>query len=370
MKKNDIKVLAFLLVMGTLVVLYQKGIFRNFFQHQSQRDAFAVKLKKNNEPLAAQWLQAGEKALQNPVNIPSVYFEKGIFHEAHQAISLSFNTTPGRKIRIEVKNSGNRKIFTDLFKQDSTGLQILAEADTANMVLETESYFGEKYTVRLQPQPGFTGFYEFTLSTAPLLYWPVHSGAASNIGSYWGADRDGGSRSHEGVDIFAKKGSPLVAAADGYVNRVEENNLGGKVIFLKPDQIPVWLYYAHLDSQLTEPGTKVKKGDIIGTIGNTGNARNTPAHLHFGIYTRNGAINPLGYIQKETWPSKITGNTLPIKLKKLAIKNVNLYPVADLKVPHQILKKGDTIYVNAATGNFYRISSMSGRSGYVLQKNI
>ncbi|RYY98431.1 MAG: M23 family metallopeptidase, partial [Chitinophagaceae bacterium] len=58
------------------------------------------------------------------------------------------------------------------------------------------------------------------------------------------------------------------------------------------------LYYAHLDEQRVRPGQHVAAGDILGLVGNTGNARHTPAHLHFGIYTAGGAVDPFPFIDK------------------------------------------------------------------------
>lgn len=54
----------------------------------------------------------------------------------------------------------------------------------------------------------------------------------------------------------------------------------------------------HLDKQLVQEGQLVKKGDVVGTVGNTGNARTTPAHLHFGVYTSSGPIDPYPFIDK------------------------------------------------------------------------
>jgi murein DD-endopeptidase MepM/ murein hydrolase activator NlpD len=55
-------------------------------------------------------------------------------------------------------------------------------------------------------------------------------------------------------------------------------------------------YFAHLDSQYVRAGQRVKQGDTLGTVGNTGNARFTPAHLHFGIY-QSRSKDPLHYIK-------------------------------------------------------------------------
>lgn len=126
--------------------------------------------------------------------------------------------------------------------------------------------------------------------------FPV-SGKKSNVGSVWGDDRDGGRRKHRGIDIFAAKHTPVVAIADGVIMGGDSDRLGGKVIRLRPSG-KLWIaYYAHLDTQLVKEGDHVKKGDVIGTVGNTGNARTTPPHLHFGMYTMFGAIDPLPFMR-------------------------------------------------------------------------
>lgn len=127
--------------------------------------------------------------------------------------------------------------------------------------------------------------------------FPV-AGKSSIIGSFWGAVRDGGKRKHEGIDIFAKKGTPVVAIAEGVVLDVGNTPRGGKTVWLRSLNDDFAYYYAHLDKQLVQPGQYVKKGDRLGTVGNTGNAKLTPPHLHFGIYTYSGAVNPLPIVKK------------------------------------------------------------------------
>jgi peptidoglycan LD-endopeptidase LytH len=111
-------------------------------------------------------------------------------------------------------------------------------------------------------------------------------------------NRDAGRRSHEGIDIFAARGTPVVAASDGVVTSVGENRLGGKVVWVWNPSRRVRLYYAHLQDQMVRTGTLVSAGDTLGTVGNTGNAKTTPPHLHFGISARGeGAIDPDAFIR-------------------------------------------------------------------------
>ena len=151
------------------------------------------------------------------------------------------------------------------------------------------------------------------------LAFPV-AGKRSNIGSFWGASRDGGSRSHEGIDIFAKKGTPVVAIANGTIVSKGRTPLGGKVLWLKPAGHSWSAYYAHLDKQKVKEGQYVRKGQVIGTVGNTGNARHTPSHLHFGIYTGKGAVNPLPYVKNS--PKIVVPNSKKKKTTAAKTKSV------------------------------------------------
>jgi murein DD-endopeptidase MepM/ murein hydrolase activator NlpD len=155
------------------------------------------------------------------------------------------------------------------------------------------------------------------------LVFPV-SGKRSNIGSFWGDVRDGGKRKHRGIDIFAKKGTPVVAISDGIIVHKGNTPRGGKTLWMRAIGQPWTVYYAHLDQQKVKAGQFVKKGDVLGTVGNTGNARTTPAHLHFGIYSLTGAINPLPYVKhspKITVPA-VAKHAVPVIAKSKTAKNI------------------------------------------------
>ncbi|TNE82527.1 MAG: M23 family metallopeptidase [Bacteroidetes bacterium] len=92
----------------------------------------------------------------------------------------------------------------------------------------------------------------------------------------------GNSVTHKGVDIFAKKGKPVLAATSGMVIKKGEGGNGGKfVVVLGPNM--VLHYYAHLDSYTVSSGDRVKAGEQIGTVGNTGNAQGKAPHLHYSM---------------------------------------------------------------------------------------
>ena len=94
----------------------------------------------------------------------------------------------------------------------------------------------------------------------------------------------GSSVVHKGVDIFAKRGTPIHSSTLGIVVAASEGGKGGKYVVILG---PKWRlhYYAHLNEITTKPFTLVSHDTVIGTVGNTGNAATTPAHLHYSIAT-------------------------------------------------------------------------------------
>jgi murein DD-endopeptidase MepM/ murein hydrolase activator NlpD len=109
---------------------------------------------------------------------------------------------------------------------------------------------------------------------------------------------------HHGDDIFAPLGAPLLACASGTVFSVGWNKIGGNRLWLRDEQGNEF-YYAHLSafSPLAKNGAHVNAGDVIGFVGNTGDAEGTPFHLHFEIHPvgllgrgYDGAVDPTGYL--------------------------------------------------------------------------
>ena len=131
--------------------------------------------------------------------------------------------------------------------------------------------------------------------------FPVYGG--SSFADTFGAAR-AGVVWHHGQDIFAPLGTPLLAVADGTVFSVGWNDLGGYRLWLR-DRQGNQFYYAHLSafSPLALDGNEVKAGDVVGFVGNTGDAQTTPYHLHFEIHPvgllplgYDGVVNPMPYL--------------------------------------------------------------------------
>jgi murein DD-endopeptidase MepM/ murein hydrolase activator NlpD len=127
--------------------------------------------------------------------------------------------------------------------------------------------------------------------------FPVTGQSSRNIISYFGDERAGGARRHEGIDIGAPRGTTVLSVCNGEVTRVVEKGNGGKQVWVLSSDGTRTFYYAHLDKQLVEEGQDIKVGDILGTVGNTGNAAGGPTHLHFEVIDQNGkSMDPLPFM--------------------------------------------------------------------------
>jgi murein DD-endopeptidase MepM/ murein hydrolase activator NlpD len=114
---------------------------------------------------------------------------------------------------------------------------------------------------------------------------PVQGIAKSDIRDNFSEMR-GGNRRHEAIDVLAPRNTPVLAVEDGKVARLFLSDAGGITIYQFDPTGNYIYYYAHLERYASglKEGDHVKRGDVIGYVGTTGNApRNTP-HLHFAIF--------------------------------------------------------------------------------------
>ena len=327
---------------------------------------------KKETPLNEAWLKEAAITLSNPLDISLPYSETGYFPTNRaNGIGLRFTAKGGQKINISLtkKTNENLAVYVDLWQpSEIRSPRFLLAADTTNLSLEYLVNEDSAFIVRIQPELLKQGEYTLSISAGPSLVFPIPQNIKSSIISLFGTGRDNGGRKHEGIDILAPKHSPAVASANGIVTRVNENALGGKVIFLKPDNASYSLYYAHLDSQIAKEGQHVKTGDIIGLTGNTGNAQFTVSHLHFGIYLNNNvAIDPLYFVKAEyKEPAKISAPLNNLNTWMRSVKIAKFYYDEIASGPNFILLDENTLMrPEAASGNLYRVVLPDGKKGFV-----
>jgi hypothetical protein len=134
------------------------------------------------------------------------------------------------------------------------------------------------------------------------------------------------------------------------------------------------LYYAHLDSQVVVPRQVVEAGDTVGFVGNTGNARTTPPHLHFGIYRRGlGALDPWPFVHRpETTPAPIVADlSLVGRLARVTHDRAIIRHDARSNAESLLAAGQHTLmYIRAAMDDWYRVELPDGTVGYVGSKAV
>lgn len=189
----------------------------------------------------------------------------------------------------------------------SLGLAVLALAALSFAgCREAAVRYNARYTTLLQ---------EELPRTLPI---PVDGVAAAHLQNTWGSARDGG-RHHKGIDIFAPRNTPIRSVTEGIVESKGMRGLGGQVVTVTGPG-GYRHYYAHLEDFGSQAvGDWVEAGEIIGYVGNSGNAAVSSTHLHYGIYTPAGdAINPYPFLksgQPFAAPAAQTAQTLQTAAK-------------------------------------------------------
>jgi murein DD-endopeptidase MepM/ murein hydrolase activator NlpD len=148
---------------------------------------------------------------------------------------------------------------------------------------------------------------EFVIKAFP------HETSIVQFSDSWGARRSGG-RGHTGTDIMSPKGTWVVAVDDGIVERLGWNRLSGWNIMIR--HADGWTsHYLHLNNDTTgtddgdggeetafveglEVGSFVKAGEVIGFVGDSGNAEHTGSHTHFGLHVDGKKVDPYPYLEE------------------------------------------------------------------------
>lgn len=341
------------------------------FKPRNDHEAYQHALKQANllnTALGEDWSSLAKSSLEAPISISSPY-EEAIYVDEKEATALGyrFSVKKGQKVQVKITKLSQvgLRAFVDLFRVDENKtFRHVASADSIELLLGFEPRKDADYVLRFQPELLRGGQFKITIENVPSLSFPVAGKTASAIQSFWGADRDGGRRSHEGVDIFAARGTPIIAPTDGYIRTAGKRGIGGNVVWLYDSKRSQSLYFAHLNEILVEKGDRIKLGDTLGTVGNTGNARTTPPHLHFGIY-QNGATNPINHLRAQGKRLKKVREDfgllgMEIRLNRDTRMLTNTGSIKSIRLSRNQI--ATAVGLNASQ---YRIILPDGRTGYV-----
>lgn len=359
-------------VTGCTSVGPTNGLFSSASPHEQYGQSLKA-AKLDRTALGIDWLAAGERALRDSLKITVPYRESGYFSASKAfAVGYRMDAQRGDRFRVRVETQGQKatQVFIDvlaLVGRHRTSPVAASTADTN--VLAWEPRRTQTYLIRIQPELLRSGRYTISITREPALSFPVQGRDSRQISSFFGVARDGGRRRHEGVDIFAPKGTPALAAADGIITGVGTGGRGGNVAFLSDNDRNIRLYYAHLDRWNVKNGQRVSVGDTIGFVGNTGNAQATGPHLHFGIYGfSEGATDPLPFIRLGRGPAKQVllpdsrlGDPVRVSAARTALRPA---PTADAPVLRE-LPKSLAMTLVGGTATWLRVELPDGLMGYV-----
>lgn len=345
--------------------------------------------------LGAAWLAAADRALREPLPVTLPFRETGFF-AGDAALARGYRIVARRGERLVVTVEAEAEpvtapagedaaaagedgvqhrgplvagLFVDLFRvepAEDPAWDHLESGDSVEMATRHEIDEDGTYLLRLQPELLRPVRYTLTVEVEPTLAFPVQDRDAGDIRSGFGADRDAGRRVHHGVDIFAPRGTPVLAAAEGRVE-VGTNRLGGNVVWQRVAGLGA-LYYAHLDSQAIDDGAVARPGDTLGFVGNTGNAVTTPPHLHFGIYARpGGPVDPFPfiYVPDQEPPDPLAGDVaLGTRVRTTERAFVRAGPAAGAPVL-DTLPAGTIGTLAGGAGTWRRIELADRTAGFV-----
>lgn len=329
---------------------------------------------KISDELFQIWEDQQALALVDSVKIETPFLQAGNFKpRSFPVYSYNLDLRTGEKLDVTVEvDSTSQLVFIELFQLQNDSLKTyknISRSDFNRKSLVHEIEFTGTYKVVIQPEIEASTPFRIKMRTQPVYQFPVAGAKNTSIQSFWGANRDGGRRSHEGIDIFAPRGTPVIAVTDGYVTSTGERGLGGKQVWLRDQKRNQSLYYAHLDSIANEGRRSVKTGDTLGFVGNTGNARTTPPHLHFGIYKGyRGAIDPLHFVYQFDEPTFDLPGMLPESTTFVTKGTANLRSLPASSRNSAIignLKTKDTITVLGKADEWYHIRTMERQAAFI-----
>jgi murein DD-endopeptidase MepM/ murein hydrolase activator NlpD len=303
MRRRWIFVAAVLAAGALAVGLWKRPELGRLVDGRTPRERYVDALRSaglGDTALVRDWVAAADHALGSP-RAAALPLETDGRHSpaAPEAYGYRFRLQRGRLLRVELTVTGTEPaiVFIELFAADESTSPV-AVSDRDETRLEHEIEKDGEYILRIQPELLRGGEMQIAQRTTASLTFPVSGRTAASVKSFFLDPRDNNRRQHHGIDIFAPRETPVVAAADGFVTFVGTSELGGNVVWVWDAARGQSHYYAHMARQAVTAGSRIEAGDVLGYVGNTGNAKNTPPHLHFGIYSRGeGPVDPLPFVK-------------------------------------------------------------------------
>lgn len=351
---------------------------RDRYREMTPHEAYVASLSQAGlaqTALVGDWIAASLDAVASAPLVSLPFQEEG-FIAPDEAGAMAYRVRIARGQRltgsVTVSSAEGTRVFVDLFRvpdEEGDRLRPVLAVDSVPGDFRYEPWRGGDFILRVQPELLRGGRYRVVLPLEAQLAFPVEGRDERAIGSVWGQPRDGGRRSHEGVDIFAARGTPVLATGEGEVTRVRVTPIGGKVVWLRDPVRNASIYFAHLDSQAVTPGQRVKVGDTLGFVGNTGNARGTSPHLHFGIYRRGeGAVDPFPFLRRPRGSLADLTADLDrlgswVRLREGGIR-LRRTPGVEAEVVQE-LERHTPLEVLGGSGDWYRVRLPDGVVGYV-----
>ncbi len=352
-------------------------IARDFFREPTPHEDYRLGLTEaglTESALGRAWVAAAEAAVKRPLEVDLPYQEAGFFpSEEPLALGYRFSLKRGQRLTVGVSLQGaaDARLFVDVFRAapDTVRAPVAVLSGEAGGEFVFEPRRSGDYLLRVQPELLRGGRFHVTIDNEASLEFPVAGRSTRSIGSFFGDPRDGGRREHHGVDVFAPRGTPILAVSEARVVRVDTTPIGGRVIWLRDERRNASVYYAHLHRILAREGTVVMPGDTLGTVGNTGNARTTPPHLHFGLYFRGeGPLDPWDYLYQPP------GELEEVEVDLAALGQWARVRGTDIRLREYPNRRGaimaelplhTTVRVMGGVGSWYRVRLPDGGWGFV-----
>ena len=230
--------------------------------------------------------------LPNSESLPKAFYQKkrlAVFSDQNKhyaLVGLSLNTKPGKKsIQLKWQNGNIEKRYFEV--RDKTYEAQYLTIKNRRKVNPNEKDMERIIRERKKKTKARTHFSDDDVKADFII--PVE-GRVSSIFGLRRFFNEQPRRPHSGLDIAAPEGTPIKAVESGTVIEADDFFFSGNVVYIDHGQGLISMY-AHMHSMAVEPGQKVGRGEIIGTVGQTG--RVTGAHLHLGILANQTLIDPV-----------------------------------------------------------------------------